>query len=186
MTTQVFPQAGPRPPDNLVGSLIAHKPGGAVRKVIRDDGENGLWISHPAFPAQMYKIPREEYRTDWSFYKYETQIDKSELGGFTFDDSKAFDRNVNLNHRAETTVAEEEKSDMPRELTDRQAMADEILNHKPEDVTFSGTPVAGNEEPADTFEEDRGDEDAAAMAEPAPDLSPEDLDEDDEDDDEEE
>lgn len=183
MNFQVYPNQHPVP-SNLVGSLIAHKPGGAVRKVIRDDGDNGLWISHPGNPSSMYFIPREEYRNDWVFHKFEGQITREDLEGHSFDDAHSLKGGeYNLNLREKTTVAEQEATPMPREETDRQAMADEILNKRPADETLTGHPVGANEEPADTFEEDRAaTEDAADEAEAMAEDSDDDDEVDDEDD----
>jgi hypothetical protein len=170
MTLQVYPKGGGAPvPRNLAGSLILHKPGGARRVVVRDDGDNGLWISHPGDSASMYFITRAEYDRDWVFEKHEGMITREEMGGRTFDDRKGPEQqDVDLNHRNKTVVAEQETTDMPSEPTDREAMAREILDKTPIDATTSGRPVGANEEPANMAEEDRMDADAeAAKAEEA-------------------
>jgi hypothetical protein len=148
-------------PDNLAGHLIRQKRSGAVRSVVRDDGENGLWISHPAFTSQMYHIKRGEYRSAWEFYKFDAQITDEDLQGNSFDGRKAYQADVNLDHQAETHVSEQETQDMSREETDREAMKEEILGKNPADTTFDGDPVGANEEPAEMLEEDRKDPDAS-------------------------
>lgn len=88
-------------PDSLVNSLIVHKRSGMVKRVIRDDGENGLWISHPAQSSAMHKISRDEFRSIWDVQSTAAQqegtksvYDKGNpyrdlgLDGFTFDEQK--------------------------------------------------------------------------------------------------
>lgn len=89
-------------PDNLGNSLIRQKRSGALKRVIRDDGENGLWISHPADPANMHRISRDEFRQTWAVEKTAAQQETAlpladdgnpygELGmaGFSYDEQRA-------------------------------------------------------------------------------------------------
>lgn len=88
-------------PDSLVNSLIVHKRSGMTKRVIRDDGENGLWISHPAQASTMHRISRDEFRAVWDVKSSSAQQEGSKsvyeqgnpytdlgLEGFTFDEQK--------------------------------------------------------------------------------------------------
>ena len=105
-------------PDNLVNSLIVNKDG-QVKRVIRDDGDNGLWVSHPAIPNQMERLTREAYRESWGLYQSSAVQEGSKsvydggnpykdlhLGGYTFDEQKTgpADQNeqkININQQEE-------------------------------------------------------------------------------------
>ncbi len=166
MNYQVYPQGQTAfRPRNLAGSLILNKGGNRGRRiVVRDDGDNGLWIAHPGDPANMWYISRAEYNDNWQFERPEGGVEKEDLGEFSFDSRKGpTEQTVDLNHRNETRVSEQETEDMGSEQTDREAMKREILDQNPADETMSGNPVGANEEPADAMEEDRSDLDEAGM-----------------------
>ena len=156
-------------PDSLVNSLIVHLPGGGVRRVIRDDGENGVWISHPDHPNQMHKISREEFRTSWKLHKTESQQEKQDLS-YTFDNAYK-ESNVVMNLQDTMRLPKETREPMseinPRaEATDREAMKEAALEDEPlADVTSDGDPVGGNEEPLGAFDPLRTDDPDAAAEE---------------------
>lgn len=159
-------------PDSLVNSLIAHLPGGALRRVVRDDGENGLWISHPDHPNRMYRIDRAEFRSTWRLYKTEGQQTNSDIGN-SFDSRK--ESKVFLNEQELLNLPKETKEPMAnseerRVPTDREALKREILGDDLEggglaDVTSDGDPVGANEEPLAAFDPERTDDPEAAAEE---------------------
>jgi hypothetical protein len=159
-------------PDHLRNALIRMRNGSGLRRVIRDDGANGLWISNPNSPAEMYHITREEFDNTWELDKSGDQQTTEDLSGVKWGqygkpaEQVVMNRMQNVNSPTVevTEVANrlDELAAANMEITDREAMKREILGKPVLDATFSGDPVGGNEEPITALEEDRGgDVDAA-------------------------
>ena len=183
-------------PDELVGSLIQHKETEEIKRVIRDDGENGLHISPPEHPSEMRPISRDAFRSDWVLYKTVGQQLREEgdqsakeepfrgeharLGtvvrGLSLE-SQTQMPSVDSRHGVDEMTREDRQKfgalsadpfEGRAEPTPRGEEADELVATKAADVTFSGQPVGGNEEPAELFEEDRADDGAAEEEAPLP------------------
>ena len=173
-------------PDKLVNSLIKQKGSGEVRRVIRDDGENGLYISDPEAPANMYPITRDEFRDDWNLYAtVEDQLKEEKVLRDPeqpfLDEPESVVEGVNLtsqvrlpgvDSRNGVDMARDEASQLfgalgrdpffGRTTDTEKPDADAATKLNPADATLTGGPVGGNEEPASTLEEDRADDDGMA------------------------
>ena len=155
-------------PDRLNNALVRMRNGQGLRRVVRDDGQNGLWVSPPDSPAQMRPISREEFDAHWEVVKSGDQQQTEDIARTIYGRDTAPERSVVMNIqdatnrvvREETPVSEARKNEGfdggRSELTDRDAIVREILGDPVVDATFSGEPTAANEEPISTFEEDRG------------------------------
>jgi hypothetical protein len=162
-------------PDTLKNSLIRMRRGQGQRRVIRDDGANGLWISHPTNPAQMYQISRDEFDSNWEIEKSGDQQNTQDLSNVKWGRMGQPTENIRMNSietintpRIEVKPVEPRKNEGfdggRSEETDREAMKQEILGQPVLDADFSGDPVAANEESVSTFEPDRAMSEADAEA----------------------
>lgn len=155
-------------PDNLKNALIRTRNGDGLRRVIRDDGQNGLWISNPNNPATMYQISRDEFDSNWELEKSGDQQNTHDISGTKWGRMGQPTEQVTMNGmqsintpRIEVNpVAEEARKNEGfdggrSEETDREAYKREILGSPVLDADFSGDPVAANEESVSTFEPDR-------------------------------
>lgn len=161
-------------PDKLINSLIKHSDG-TVQRVIRDDGENGLHISPPNNPVDMRPITRDEFRNEWQLYKTvsdqladERRGESDEEQPFRGRDAKSgtvvesvdltsqrrlpsidsrngVDTNMSQNRINEGFDPFEGRTT----ATPRGEDVEEFVATEAADVTFSGEPVGGNEEPAE-------------------------------------
>lgn len=167
-------------PDHLRNALVRMRNGEGLRRVIRDDGPNGVWISNPNNPATMYQLSREEFEANWEVEKSGDTQNTQDLSNVKWGrmgqptESVTMNRIQNINSpRIEVTPVEARKNEGfdggRSEETDREAMKREILGQPVLDADFSGDPVAANEEPVSTFEADRamseGDAEAAEQRE---------------------
>lgn len=167
-------------PDSLKNALVRMINGQGQRRVIRDDGPNGLWISNPNNPATMYHITREEFDTSWELEKSGDQQDTQDISGTKWGRMGQPTEQVAMNAvqsintpRIEVTPVEDARKgdafEARSEITDREAYKREILERPVLDADFSGDPTAANEEPISTFEADRaeapGDAEAAEQRE---------------------
>lgn len=156
------------------------KNGQGLRRVIRDDGANGVWISPPESPANMRQISRSEFDEKWEVVKGGDNQGTEDLSNIKWGRMGQPAGNVTLNGmqtinspRIEVTPMEARKNEGfdggRSEETDREAIKREILGSPVLDADFSGDPVAANEESVSTFEEDRaaseGDAEAAKQRE---------------------
>ena len=174
-------------PDNLVNSLFRHKDG-TIKRVIRDDGENGVFLSPPKDPVQMKPISREEFRNEWSLHQtVEAQLseegerptkDESFLDGD--EGSRTVVKGVNLTDQrvlpsidsrfgVNEPMAQRQTGTLPNdpfgdraELTEREVPD---ISKPLTDATFSNEPVGGNEESVDALEQQRADDDGMAGTE---------------------
>lgn len=178
-------------PDSLVNSLIKHRDG-AIKRVVRDDGENGLQISPPEAPALMRPITREAFQNEWQLFMTVSDQLKDTTPGvaevnrpFRNGDEKS--RVVGVDLSSQMTLPSIDSRNGVNEMQERAQkfgnMAGDpfegrtTASHRPQgdeleqtlktplpDVTFSGEPVGGNEMPAASLEEDRADDDGMANA----------------------
>lgn len=154
-------------PDHLRNALIRMRNGNGQRRVIRDDGANGLWISNPNNPSQMYHIEREEFDANWEVEKSGDQQNTQDISDVKWGRMGQPTEEVTMNRMQKINTPRIEVTPMadPRknegfdggrsEETDREAMKREILGSPVLDADFSGDPVAANEESVSTFEPDR-------------------------------
>lgn len=137
-----------------------------LRRVIRDDGPNGVWISPPESPANMRQISRAEFDEHWELVKAGDRQGTQDLSNVKWGRMGQPTEQVTMNAmqtvntpRIEVTPVEPRKNEGfdggRSEETDREAMKREILGSPVLDADFSGDPVAANEEPISTFEADR-------------------------------
>jgi hypothetical protein len=178
-------------PDDLANSLIMHKESGDIKRVVRDDGENGLHISPPESPTAMKPITREEFRNDWELYqtvndqlKEEGRPEKDQPFRGKYEEHRSVVKGLDLSSQTQMPTVDSRNGvdDMNEDRqkfgalsrdpfggravpTPRGEGADEYVATEATDVTFSGQPVGGNEEPAELLEEDRTDDSAADEAE---------------------
>lgn len=180
-------------PDKMVNSLIRQKGSGLIRRVIRDDGENGLHISDPVAPANMYPITRDQFRDEWELHAtveqqlQEVKVLPEKEQPFLDEPEEYRVEGVNLtsqmrlpsvDSRNGVDMARDENSQLfgalgrdpffGRTTDTAPPDADAITSQNPADTTFSGGPVGGNEEPAEMFEQERADDDGMADLPPAP------------------
>lgn len=169
-------------PDNLVNSLIRHSDG-TVKRVIRDDGENGLFIAPPNEPVLMNPISRQEFRDEWSLHQtVEAQLaeevqrpDKDDSFRNGNEKPRSVVKGVNLTDQrtlptvdsrfgVDETMPQRSTGELPNDpFGDRaEATSRDVPDiSKPlTDATFSNEPVGGNEESVDALELDREDPDA--------------------------
>jgi hypothetical protein len=169
-------------PDNLVNSLIRHKDG-TVKRVIRDDGENGLFIAPPNEPVMMKPISRQEFRDEWSLHQtVEAQLSEEEkrpdkddsfrngnekpnvvVQGVNLTDQRTLPT-VDSRFGVDETMPQRSTGELPADpFGDR---AEPTSRDVPDiskpltDATFSNEPVGGNEESVDALEPERVDPDA--------------------------
>lgn len=167
-------------PDTLRNALIRMKNGQGLRRVIRDDGPNGLHIANPNESVANTKfITRAEYDSEWELVKSGDQQNTEDISSTIYGSVRPPTVEVRMNKQEFTNQFTSEvnpMADEPRlnesfaartEDTDREAMKEEILSKPLIDAQADGQPVAANEMPISTMEEDRTDEDAAAFN-PAP------------------
>lgn len=178
-------------PDSLVNSLIRHSDG-TVQRVIRDDGENGLHISPPNNPVAMRPITREEFRNDWELHqtvsdqltsegredsdkeqsfrgrnaKSGTVVESVDLTSQrrlpSIDSRNGVNTNMSQNRTFEGFDPFEGRTSPTERLSGEEL--EDYLATEATDVTFSGEPVGGNEEPAELQDPARTDPDTQASA----------------------
>lgn len=163
-------------PDTLRNALIRMKNGQGLRRVIRDDGLNGLHIANPNEVANTKFLSREEFDSEWELVKSGDEQSTEDISRTIFGSDKPPTAEVRMNKQEFTNQFTTEVTPMaeePRlndafaqrsENTDREAMVREIMGEPVLDATFSGEPVAANEESLSTLEEDRGGDVEAAEA----------------------
>lgn len=151
-------------PDDLRNALIRRINGQGLRRIIRDDGNNGLWISHPDSPAQMYSITRQEFDEAWELATPAHLQGTKVLSDTRYGKDGPPVESVIMNIQDTTNLPLIEEEPMAKlgdafaertEDTDREALRREILEQPVTDASFSGEPVAANEMPATAFEESR-------------------------------
>lgn len=174
-------------PDTFRNSLVKHKTTGEIKRVVRDDGENGLHLSPPDNPPLMRPITRDEFREEWELFQtVEEQLaeersrpekeepfrngDETVVTGVDLSSQVTLPSIDSRNgvimtdgtqlHGALATDPFAGRT-TPTARPSAEEVADFIAQN-PKDSTFSGQPVGGNEEPAETFEADRADDDATA------------------------
>ena len=185
-----------RMPDTLLNSLIRNKESGEVKRVIRDDGENGLHISPVDSPVMMRPISRDDFRKNWVLHQTVSDQLKEDSRTETerpFRNEHAVDgtvvRKVDIASQTQMPTIDSRfgVDDMDRDSerkrfgslarrpfegravpTDRGDGVEDYISTEATDATFSGQPVGGNEEPAELFEEERADPDAAEADSPLP------------------
>jgi hypothetical protein len=164
-------------PDSLVNTLIRHKDG-TVKRVVRDDGPNGLRVSPPENPVAMRPVSRDEFESDWELHQtVEEQLKENAPG---VEDRERPFRGQYAQHKVGAdlssqvtlpsvdsrngvdtmTDSDERQANDPfggRATPSKREDAEEYTRNEPADETFSGEPVGGNEEPAELFEEERAD-----------------------------
>ena len=162
-------------PDTLKNALVRMRNGQGLRRVVRDDGANGVWISPPESPANMRQITRSEFDEKWEVVKAGDQQRVEDLSNVKYGRVGQPTEQVTMNRiqaintpRIEVTEVEARKNEGfdggRSEETDREAMKREILGSPVLDADFSGDPTAANEEPVSTFEPDRAASEADAEA----------------------
>ncbi len=152
----------------LVNALIQRKNGTGLRRVVRDDGLKGLQISNPNDVAEMRPISLDEFQSEWVIVKSAEEQRAGDINLTIHGTEVAPSKSVNMDTSSTTNTFTSEVTPMaeePRlneapfagraEDTDREAMKEEILSKPLIDAQSDGQPVAANEDPNSTLEEDR-------------------------------
>jgi hypothetical protein len=163
----------------LLNALIRRKNGQGLRRVVRDDGLDGLQIANPnEGTATMRPLSLEEFQSDWEVVRTGDQQSTEDISRTIFGSAKPPVREVRMNTQEFTNQFTSEVNPMaeePRlttafesrsEDTDREAMKREILGMPAIDAQSDGQPVAANEDPISTMEEDRMDDESGQTGDP--------------------